>query len=245
MTIRYWRQYFLLISIWSNLAIPTATMTSCVGEGCGTAVGTTEAVDNLSFLEHHAAKEHGQRPKIESKRRTTKRSFKRAFNRSIRDGFTMYHGKIFTPQDFNLPIPTSTPQVKLSPRVSPCPPSGASNRLSVFSWNCGGLSSEKYQCLQAWLLQHQFDIVCLQESHWRFTRLGKLNSFTPSIQVILAVTLAYSYWYPHVYPLQIPSLGRSGLLVDYYMSDSEAPLKTWTSLHVTNTYINPKPCRTE
>ena len=152
-------------------------MTSCVGEGCGTAVGATEAVDNLSFLEHHAAKEHGQRPKIESKRRTTKRSFKRAFNRSIRDGYTMYHGKIFTPQDFNMPIPTSTPQVKLSPRVSPCQPSGASNRLSVFSWNCGGLSSDKYQCLQAWLLQHQFDIVCLQESHWRFTSTWKTEQF--------------------------------------------------------------------
>ena len=155
----------------------TATMTSCVGEGCGTAVGATEAVGNLRFLDNYAAKEHGQRPKIESKRRTTKRSFKRAFNRSIRDGFTMYHGKIFTPQDFNLPIPNSPPQVKLCPRVSPHTPSGASNRLSVFSWNCGGLSSDKYQCLQAWLLQHQFDIVCLQESHWRFTSTWKTEQY--------------------------------------------------------------------
>ena len=75
--------------------------------------------------------------------------------------------------------------------------------------------------------------------------LGKLNSFTPFILGIPAVTLAYSYWYPHVYPLQIPSLGRSGLLVVYYTSGSEAQLKTWTSLHVTNTFTDPNPCRTE
>ena len=104
-----------------------------VGEGCGTTVGATGAVDtSCNTLDDTTAKEHGQRPKIMSKRRTTKRSFKRAFNRSLRDGFTMYHGKIYTPQDFNLPIPCSPSQVKSCPRISTLTPTGASNRLSVF-----------------------------------------------------------------------------------------------------------------
>ena len=45
------------------------------------------------------------------------------------------------------------------------------------SWNCGGLASDKYQSLQVWLLQHQFDVVYLQESRWRFTSTWNTENY--------------------------------------------------------------------
>lgn len=58
---------------------------------------------------------------------TGKRSFKRAFHRSIRDGFTMYHGRIFTPSDFNLPFTTDKPQVHPHVRTQPQKPYASFN----------------------------------------------------------------------------------------------------------------------
>ena len=147
------------------------------GEGCDTAVGITEATVYNFLMDSTVVKAHGQRPKIQSKRGTGKRSFKRAFKRSLKDGYTLYHGRIFTPQDFNLPIPTPSPQVPSHTRYQPQKPSGATNRLSVFSWNCGGLATDKYQCLQEWLRCNAFDIVCLQETHWKFTNTWQTDQF--------------------------------------------------------------------
>ena len=101
--------------------------------------------------------------------KTGKRSFKRAFNRSIRDGYTIYHGRIFTPTDFNLPIPTHKPQVQSAVRMPSHKSTGATSRLSVFCWNMGGMSSDRYQCLLEWLQSCPCDVVCIQETHWKFS----------------------------------------------------------------------------
>ena len=162
---------------WIFISLNCANDNPHRGEGCGTAVGTTRAVSCNFLMNSTAVKAHGLRPKIQSKRGTGKRSFKRAFLRSLKDGFTTYHGRIFTPQDFNLPLPTSSTQVPSHTRFQSQKPSGATSRLSVFSWNCGGLATDKYQCLQEWLHRNDFDIVCLQETRWKFTNTWQTDRF--------------------------------------------------------------------
>lgn len=41
-------------------------------------------------------------------------------------------------------------------------------RLKLFSWNAGGLSTERYWELIQWISLQQFDIVILQESRWNY-----------------------------------------------------------------------------
>ncbi len=50
-------------------------------------------------------------------------------------------------------------------------------RTNIFSWNIGGLSSWKYQCLLEWLQGQSFDICCIQETHWSFTQEWQTDDF--------------------------------------------------------------------
>lgn len=39
-------------------------------------------------------------------------------------------------------------------------------KLKLFSWNAGGLSSERYWELLRWIDGQQFDVAIVQESRW-------------------------------------------------------------------------------
>ena len=161
---------FINVSFWFCKVLFCNNHMMAVGEGCISTVA-----DARADLQHPpldtciSAKSHSGKAKNMGYSKTGKRSFKRAFLRSIRDGFTTYHGRFFTPTDFNLPLPTLKPQVKSDVRMPSPKSSGAHSRLSVFCWNMGGLSSDRYQCLLEWLRSCQCDVVCIQETHWKFT----------------------------------------------------------------------------
>ena len=42
-------------------------------------------------------------------------------------------------------------------------------RLTVFSWNSGGLPLDQWDALQVWLSRQSIDIALIQESHWQPT----------------------------------------------------------------------------
>ena len=102
-----------------------------------------------------------------------KRAYKRACRRaqaSIQEG-TMYRGRWHTRQALNSLYqstkPTLPQQVRAAPRARadrPC----SIPQLRVLSWNTSGLSSGLFQELVAWLETNgPWDIVVLQETHWR------------------------------------------------------------------------------
>ena len=160
----------ITVGFWLCNLLISDQMTSAVGEGCiGTVANARAEQQPLQQDALTSAKSHSGKAKNMGYSKTGKRSFKRAFHRSIRDGFTTYHGRIFTPTDFNLPLPTQKPQVKSDVRMPSHKSSGANSRLSVFCWNMGGMSSDRYQCLLEWLRSCPCDVVCIQESHWKFT----------------------------------------------------------------------------
>lgn len=53
-----------------------------------------------------------------------------------------------------------------------------SKRLKLFSWNAGGLSTERYWELLRWLEIHTFDVVILQESRWAYDAEWQLDKWT-------------------------------------------------------------------
>ena len=172
-----WKAYPLVI-FWLNFLLTFYFQMSAVGEGYISTVADVGAEFHPLYREDpFSAKTHSVKAKNTGLSKTGKRSFKRAFRRSIRDGFTMYHGRIFTPNDFNLPIPPTQPQVPSKCKHQPQKPSGDTNRLSIFCWNMGGMSSERYQCLLEWLNINHFDIVCIQESHWKFTNTWQTSQY--------------------------------------------------------------------
>ena len=168
----------IIVSFWlCNLLIFDQQM-SAVGEGCIGTVANVRAQQQLSSRDaSSSAKLHSGKAKNMGNSKTGKRSFKRAFNRSLRDGFTLYHGRIFTPTDFHLPPPTLTSQVNPKVSTPPQKPSGVTTRLSFFSWNMGGMSSERYQCLLEWLRGNPIDVVCIQETHWKFTNTWQTDQY--------------------------------------------------------------------
>ncbi len=107
--------------------------------------------------------------------KTRKRSFKRALRRTQQHGYTWYKGKLFTaPVDY---ISTLTDNPLKDAHSYPTVPSQnltsthsrAYQRLTILSWNTGGLSQASWDNLQLWLTKQKIDILMLQETHWRST----------------------------------------------------------------------------
>ena len=80
-----------IVSFWlCNLLIFDQQM-SAVGEGCIGTVANVRAEQQLSLHDaSFSAKLHSGKAKNMGYSKTGKRSFKRAFHRSIRDGYTIY-----------------------------------------------------------------------------------------------------------------------------------------------------------
>ena len=95
---------------------------------------------------------------------SSKRSFKRAQRKAIRDGYARYKGRLHTPESLALRQVTPTVSVRPSPKA----PLQA-GALRCISWNAGGLHAGRYSELLGWL-DEQFEnpvhVACIQETHW-------------------------------------------------------------------------------
>ena len=155
------------------------------GEGCGIQPwDSMEASFDAQKLSHLLeAKTHGQPPTVGSgpvrfpttMRTMTpiqKRSFIRAYARSLRDGIAWYQGKCMSPEDFpaHMPHPTQ-PRPSRPAGVPPTQPAKRTltHRLNVIQYNVGGLSSHKLEEIQQWGLQVDADLVILLETRWGFS----------------------------------------------------------------------------
>ena len=97
-----------------------------------------------------------------------KRSLRRAYRRLETQGHTWYRGQFWQKQ-ITLPVP---PVFKPQPKsVSTSQPLEhvPRNRLIVFHWNGGALSSARYHELLQWLTQQRVDIAIISETHWSYT----------------------------------------------------------------------------
>lgn len=140
------------------------------GEGSTSVMGGGEATW-ISLFDAEPAKLHDGMPqtKFLNERRTTmppvkKRSFKRAARRAHKDGGAWYQGRYFTVDYFPcFPIPTTSPTA--SPHLSSKP-----GRRRIFaSWNCSGLSREKFQNITMWLERNHVDAAVITETRWSMT----------------------------------------------------------------------------
>ena len=118
-------------------------------------------------------KQHGQWPwrscdSVGDKKHVSKvvtRSFQRAQKRAQTQGMAWYRGRWITPNTYRDTTHTvpKTQQIPV-PRLSKGP------RISVLTWNVGGLSLEGWDAFLRWLQQQpEISIVCLQETHWQHT----------------------------------------------------------------------------
>ena len=104
-----------------------------------------------------------------------KRAYKRACRRANTSPLqgTMYKGRWHTRQAlaamYHQP-PEPQPPAMQANRRHRQRPSRPLPTIRMFSWNVGGLSSALYQELQAWIATSaQWDLIILQETHWRST----------------------------------------------------------------------------
>ena len=147
-----------------------------LGEGCVSAMADTRAV-HMHRNGTSTAKIHGHQPKIQSNSKVVKRSYKRAYHRAITHGCTQYHGKTMIPQDFHQMTPPAPQQVPTHPKPSNSRSQGTKHRVSVLTWNVGGLTSAFYTCFQEWLRSTRIDIIHLQETHWRFSNEWQTSEY--------------------------------------------------------------------
>ena len=98
-----------------------------------------------------------------------KRAYRRAIRRALQHGWTWYRGQILTP---DLVAPHHLKAISLdtfddvpSNQIKTHHPKG--QRFSCLSWNVSGLSLERWDALQQWILLQDLDLICLQETHWK------------------------------------------------------------------------------
>ena len=93
---------------------------------------------------------------------------RRAWCRLDTHGYTWYKGQHWQKQIVLPTKPDFTPRPKSIPSSQPLE-HVPKNRLIVFHWNGGALSSARYNELLLWL-QHQWvDIAIISETHWSYT----------------------------------------------------------------------------
>ena len=100
--------------------------------------------------------------------RIQKRSLRRAYHRLQTQGFTWYRGQFWQQQIVLPPMPTFQPQKPSTPNFQPVE-HVPKNRLVVYHWNGGALSSAKYHELLIWLHHQRIDVAIISETHWTYT----------------------------------------------------------------------------
>ena len=93
-----------------------------------------------------------------------KRSLRRAYRRLDTHGYTWYRGQFWQKHVTLLFKPIFISQPKIAPLTHPLEHIPR-NRLIIYHWNEGALSSARYHELLQWLTQHRIDIAFKSKIH--------------------------------------------------------------------------------
>ena len=171
----------LLLGMWSA---PSIWNNWSEGEGRTLAMEGPEAPDQWiqELSQHLGAKPHGTQPLAGLGHSTwtpevscvKKRSLKRAFRRSLRDGCAWYRGRCWTPADFPRHLQLQRPEShndKAKARDTQVynQQQQDGRRLKLLTWNCAGLSRSKLDDIRLWLTTMCIDGVILTETRWKFS----------------------------------------------------------------------------
>ena len=103
-----------------------------------------------------------------------KKTFRRARFRARRDGWTFYRGQMLSlPQLGRCAAPAYA-----TPKPHMMMPKKKTKRASVLTWNAGGLTSEIYNDLVAWLHTQGTDIALIQGTRWSGERTWRTCGFS-------------------------------------------------------------------
>ena len=155
------------------------------GEGCAPVMGGAEVPfePQQELLFTGGTKQHDTRPKTgdhaihwhPKQTRVVKRSIKRAFARACAQGLAWYKGRCYTPNEFpkNLQLPVISPALQTKPGGNPAVTAcnrkhRDARRLSLLTWNAGGLNSAKLDEIKIWLEDQQIDAAVLTETRMPF-----------------------------------------------------------------------------
>ena len=111
-----------------------------------------------------------------------KRSFRRAQQRAVRDGYAWYKGQRHTPESLSIRPLAHTSRPATNTSSTPNTATYATSNFRMVTWNSGGLHAVRYQEFLGWLDQQAdaanavaspsgpstpiFQLACLQETHW-------------------------------------------------------------------------------
>ena len=138
-----------------------------------------ERVDSWSTAKKHEQELHMVYEPFHTRhscKQVAKRSFRLACNRAKQHGFTWYRdglvsashlGVLYEPHQSSMKLPPNVPGHKHKLR----------QRLTCFSWNAGGLSTDGWDAFQLWMEKQQIDILAIQETHWPFSTEWVLNHY--------------------------------------------------------------------
>ena len=95
-----------------------------------------------------------------------KATLKKAMMKAKGTSVTQYRGRVLRVESHDRPQQATTAHHSEQPPMLAQPKRRRNRRLSILSYNCGGLTSALYTELLVWLQLHQPDVVFLQETHW-------------------------------------------------------------------------------
>lgn len=149
------------------------------GEGCWPATGSAGLFTEGNLCGRRPREASGPNANSDRSNKMTtakKRSYRRAVRRVSQHGYTWYRNRILATQD----IPkhhrstTKTSCFDDSPHIAvdiphSCTPSQQKQhqRMTLFSWNAGGLTQSSWDNLQMWLSKQDISVVFVQESKWK------------------------------------------------------------------------------
>ena len=107
-----------------------------------------------------------------------KRSYRRAYFRARRDGWTFYRGQLLTMPQLGRQLRHHADSGITWPKTMPPLPGTRTKRAAVFTWNAGGLGTEIYQDLVAWLHTQKVDIAMIQGTRWTGEATWRSNGYS-------------------------------------------------------------------
>ncbi|CAL1148105.1 unnamed protein product [Cladocopium goreaui] len=148
-------------------------------------MGATGVPTDSTSVLIRGTKQHGRRPTMcdstsmrletatQERSRVEKRSLKRAYMRSLHQGVAWYKGKQYVPAEFERMGCAHTSPPDLTKALSThlqrdwqrCNHHhAAKRRLTVWQWNCGGISAARLDEVKAWLVLNHVTIAVLVET---------------------------------------------------------------------------------
>ena len=151
------------------------------GEGCILNMEDAEAstIWQKAFIANCGAKPHVTRPEASryapswhaAQSKVVKRSFKRAYKRAVALGTTWYRGRCYAPADFpkgmqySVDSDFSKQTSWINPTLIKCHQNNQDHRrISVLTWNSGGLSTAKLDEVKAWMMIQNISVAILPET---------------------------------------------------------------------------------